>query len=97
MGVKDAKCENRHLSVCVLVVLSCFPSLGPQCCGVYVLDLCVWARFKKSKKNNSMLQSLCVYISGAELEVVRRLFFYPLSVNEQIYTDKWCIVIAYVK
>ncbi len=62
MGVKDAKCENRHLSVCVLVVLSCFPSLGPQCCGVYVLDLCVWARFKKAKKQQYVAKSMCVDI-----------------------------------
>lgn len=50
VGVKDTKFENRHPSVCVLVVLSCFPPLGPQCCGVYVLDLSVWVRFKKSKE-----------------------------------------------
>ncbi len=82
------------MCACSLVLLSF--SWSAVLWSVCPRFMCVGEILKKLK-NNSMLQSLCVYISGAELEVVRRLFFYPLSVNEQIYTDKWCIVIAYVK
>lgn len=66
VGVKDTKMwKSTSFSVCVrvLVVLSCFPSLGPQCCGVYVLDLSVWVSFKKSKETTVCCRAyVCVDI-----------------------------------
>lgn len=99
VGVEDAKMwKSTSFSVCVrvLVVLSCFPSLGPQCCGVYVLDLSVWVSFKKSKETTVCCRAyVCVYLVQ-NWRWWRGCFATPWLIK-QIYTDKRYIVMCNIK